>query len=531
MPTLVTQVNRAWARGMPFCGFGADALFTPSGFSLPTERHPRLAKLVAWVCVFTMGAQALLPPDRGLGDNTRVSDARRKTEPFLLEHRPSSQVSCRAACQLPPSRPSYFLKLAHCTVSDSNSMAPTQAPMPSSAMTTQELRSAFSLASIYALRMLGLFMVLPVFSLEARHYQGGDNEVAIGLAIGMYGLVQAFLQIPLGLAADRYGRKRVIVVGLSLLALGSAVAALADSVQMLAIGRGIQGGGAISAAVSALLADQTRVQVRTKGMALIGASIGLMFALSLGIGPVLNLWGGLPLIFWCTFSLSLLGMVVIVYWTPPEDPQLLKAAPLSWQETRDLVFSVDLLKLDYGVFILYGVQLATWMALPAMLIQAGVEKSNHGWFYLPAVLLSFVVMGVTLFPMERKGLLRPLFLSAIVLVFLVQFGFIYESLHTPDMWLLEVLVFLFFCGFNILEASQPSLASKIAPQQARGAALGVYNTLQSLGIFAGGAMGGWVAKTYSSTGLFLGCSTLLLSWVVVSWRMSYAQHGQPSSAH
>jgi len=342
----------------------------------------------------------------------------------------------------------------------------------------------------------------------------------------MYGLVQACLQIPFGLAADRFGRKRVILLGLGLLALGSAIAALADSVQLLAIGRGIQGGGAISAAVSALLADQTRTQVRTKGMALIGASIGLMFALSLGVGPVLNLWGGLPLIFWSTFGLSIAGMAVILYWTPEEDHTLLKKAPLSASQTRSLVFSQDLLKLDYGVFILYAVQLATWMALPALLIQAGVEKSNHGWFYLPAVLLSFVVMGGTLFPMERKGHLKPLFLSSIVLVFLVQFGFIYESTHTPDVWVLEMLVFLFFCGFNILEASQPSLASKIAPPQARGAALGVYNTLQSLGIFAGGAVGGWLAKTYSSTGLFLVCSALLLSWVVVSWRMNYANHAQ-----
>jgi predicted MFS family arabinose efflux permease len=261
-------------------------------------------------------------------------------------------------------------------------------------------------------------------------------------------------------------------------------------------------------------------------MALIGASIGLMFALSLGVGPVLNLWGGLPLIFWSTFGLSIAGMAVILYWTPEEDHTLLKKAPLSGSQTRSLVFSQDLLKLDYGVFILYAVQLATWMALPALLIQAGVEKSNHGWFYLPAVLLSFVVMGGTLFPMERKGHLKPLFLSSIVLVFLVQFGFIYESTHTPDVWVLESLVFLFFCGFNILEASQPSLASKIAPPQARGAALGVYNTLQSLGIFAGGAVGGWLAKTYSSTGLFLVCSALLLSWVVVSWRMNYANHAQ-----
>lgn len=389
-------------------------------------------------------------------------------------------------------------------------------------MTEDEKRASFSLACIYGLRMLGLFMVLPVFAIEAKSYIGGNDEVAIGFAIGLYGLVQAALQIPFGLAADRLGRKKIIVLGLLLLALGSWLAAIATSVHGLALGRAIQGGGAISAAVSALLADQTRAEVRTKGMALIGASIGLMFAVSLVIGPFLSRWGGLPFIFEVTLALSLIGVAVVVFWTPQEQFHLSTTPPIPFSQLKSLVFTTDLLKLYFGVFVLYGVQLATWMAVPPLLVGAGVVKDDHGWVYLPAVLLSFVVMGLTLFPLERKGLLRPLFLSSIFLVFLVQLGFMFETLHAPNIWFLEILLFCFFCGFNILEASQPSLASKIAPLQARGSTLGIYNTLQSLGIFTGAAAGGWVAKLIGPEGLFASASALLLLWIFVSWRMNYS---------
>ena len=388
-------------------------------------------------------------------------------------------------------------------------------------MTQDEKRASFSLACIYGLRMLGLFMVLPVFTIEAKSYTGGDDEVAIGLAVGLYGLVQAVLQIPFGMAADRLGRKKVIVFGLLLLMLGSWLAAIADSVHGLALGRALQGGGAISAAVSALLADQTRPEVRTKGMALIGASIGLMFAMSLVMGPFLSHWGGLPLIFEVTLALSVMGVGIVVFWTPAEEFHRSKEASVPFAQLKNLVFSSDLLKLYFGVFVLYGVQLATWMAVPGLLIAAGVDKADHGWVYLPAVLLSFLVMGLTLFPLEKKGFLRPLFLSSIFLVFLVQWGFVFEALHSPHIWVLELLLFFFFCGFNILEASQPSLASKIAPVKARGLTLGIYNTLQSLGIFAGAAVGGWVAQRIGPEVLFALASALLLLWVYVAWHMNY----------
>ncbi len=400
-----------------------------------------------------------------------------------------------------------------------------------SRMLPDERRAAFSLASIYAMRMLGLFMVMPVFMLEARHYEGGDDLSAIGLAMGMYGLVQAVLQIPFGMAADRFGRKRVIYLGLALLALGSIVGAMATSVTGLALGRALQGGGAISAAVTALLADQTRDAVRTKGTALVGASIGLMFALSLVLGPLLSAWGGLSAIFGLTLVLALCGVTIVRFWTPPEP-----ALPLPGRVRHSLwglLIHRDLIRLNFGVFALYAVQLASWVSIPALLIQAGVASADHGWVYLPAVLLSFVVMGVTLFPMERRGLLRPLFLGCIVLVLLVQLAWGVLALSSPPLWLLGVLLFLFFCGFNVLEASQPSLASRLAPTGARGSALGVYNTLQSLGIFAGGAMGGWLLKTVSASGVFMTSAGLMLLWLLVAWGTSFV-HTSPqgvSTAH
>ena len=412
-----------------------------------------------------------------------------------------------------------------------NKTSVTLPTLEESRMLPDERRAAFSLASIYAMRMLGLFMVMPVFMLEARHYEGGDDLSAIGLAMGMYGLVQAVLQIPFGMAADRFGRKRVIYLGLALLALGSIVGAMATSVTGLALGRALQGGGAISAAVTALLADQTRDAVRTKGTALVGASIGLMFALSLVLGPLLSAWGGLSAIFALTLLLSVGGVVIVRFWTPPEPA--LPAAGRVRHSLWGLLVHRDLIRLNFGVFALYAVQLASWVSIPALLIQAGVASADHGWVYLPAVLLSFVVMGVTLFPMERRGLLRPLFLGCIALVLLVQVAWGVLAGSCPPLWLLGVLLFLFFCGFNVLEASQPSLASRLAPTGARGSALGVYNTLQSLGIFAGGAMGGWLLKTVSASGVFMTSAGLMLLWLLVAWGTRFV-HTSPqgvSTAH
>jgi len=383
-------------------------------------------------------------------------------------------------------------------------------------MTVRERRASASLAAIFALRMLGLFLVLPVFALEAARYPGGDDPALVGLAMGIYGLTQGLLQIPFGMASDRLGRKRVIIAGLLVFALGSFVAALAGSLTWLVIGRSLQGAGAVSAAVTALLADQTRDEVRTKAMALVGASIGLMFALSLVLAPLLVTLAGLAGLFALTGLLALGGVAVVVWWVPAE-PHQHKNQPRG--KLSEVLTHAALLRLDAGVFILHAVQLAMWVAIPALLVQAGLPPAQHWWVYLPAVLASFFVMGATLFPLERRGYLRAVFLGSIALIGLVQLGLLW-AVDAPSIAWLAFMLFVFFCGFNVLEASQPSLASRVAPPHARGAALGVYNTLQSLGFFAGGALGGWLVKTQGVPTLFMACAAGMGLWLLLAWPMA-----------
>lgn len=393
-------------------------------------------------------------------------------------------------------------------------------------MTAEERRSATSLATIFALRMLGLFLVLPVFALEARQYPGGDDPSLVGLAMGIYGLTQGVLQIPFGLASDRYGRKRVIFLGLLLFAAGSFVAAGASTLHGLIIGRALQGSGAVSAAVTALIADQTRDIVRTKAMALIGASIGLVFALALVLSPLLASHIHLAGLFLLTGLLALGGLAVVRWWVPPEPVQH-HDQPRG--RLADALSHRGLLRLNLGVFILHAVQLSMWVAVPGLLVQAGVDKAHHWWVYLVTVVASFFVMGGTLFPLERRGHLKPVFLAAIALIGLMQLGLL-GSLEAPRLPVLAVLLFVFFCGFNVLEATQPSLASRLAPPQARGAALGVYNTLQSLGLFTGGALGGFLLKHQGAGTLFMVNAGAMALWLVLVWGMD-AVPARPVGAH
>ncbi|MFY3386177.1 MFS transporter [Paracidovorax sp. MALMAid1276] len=384
-------------------------------------------------------------------------------------------------------------------------------------MTALERRSSLSLALIFALRMLGLFLVLPVFALEARKYPGGDDPALVGLALGIYGLTQALLQLPLGMASDRFGRKRVIVLGLLVFAAGSLLAALADSLTGLLVGRALQGAGAVSAAVTALLADQTRDGVRTKAMALVGGSIGLMFALALVLAPVLTAQIGLAGLFGLTCALALAGVAVVVWVVPPEPAQH-KNMPRG--RLAEVWTHPDLLRLNLGVFALHTVQLAMWVAVPALLVQAGLARDAHWQVYLPAVVLSFAAMG-GLFALERAGRLRAALLGSIALVLVVQLGLgaVAASGSAPSLWVLGPLMFVFFCGFNALEASQPSLVSRMAPAHLRGAALGSYNTLQSLGLFAGGALGGALVKWAGVPGLFAATAALAALWLALTWQL------------
>ncbi len=394
-------------------------------------------------------------------------------------------------------------------------LTPDPALDQSPSMTPTERRASGALASIFALRMLGLFLVLPVFALEARKYPGGDDPALVGMAMGIYGLTQGLLQIPFGVASDRLGRKRVIIFGLLVFALGSLMAGNADTLAGLLVGRALQGAGAVSAAVTALLADLTRDNVRTKAMALVGASIGLMFALSLVLSPLIAAQMGLSGLFVLTAVLAVMGIAVVV-WLVPAEPGVHKDAARGG--LRQVLSSPALLRLNIGVFVLHAVQLAMWVAIPAFLVQAGLGKDDHWHIYLPAVLGSFAVMGVV-FPLERRGFLRAVFLSAIAVIALVQVALLWVSSGAPSITCLAWLLFAFFCGFNVLEATQPSLVSRIAPASSRGAAMGVYNTLQSLGFFAGGVMGGQLVKSYGTQGLFLTCAAFMLLWLVVAWPM------------
>lgn len=400
------------------------------------------------------------------------------------------------------------------------------APAPAHRMTPAERRASFSMAAIFALRMLGLFLVLPVFALEAAKLPGGNDPALIGLAMGVYGLTQAVMQVPLGLASDRFGRKKIIVLGLVVFAVGSALAALAPTVQWLAVGRAVQGAGAVSAAVTALLADLTRDEVRTKGMALVGASIGLTFAISLMAAPPLAGAIGLSGLFWLTALLALAGIAVVLLWTPAEPA---RHADMPRGKLSDVWLHPKLWRLDLGVFVLHTVQMAMWGVVPALLVQAGVPKAEHWHVYLPAVGVSFLLLG-GLFALERRGQLRLVLRGAVALLFVVQVALLVLAPRQPGVWALGVTLFGFFVAFNILEASQPSLISRMAPAHARGAALGVYNTLQSLGLFAGGALGGLALKAWGPTGVFAATSALALVWLLLGWGQpvpAQTQRGDP----
>ena len=382
-------------------------------------------------------------------------------------------------------------------------------------MTPVERRASASLASIFALRMLGLFLVLPVFALEARKYPGGDDPALLGLAMGIYGLTQGLLQLPFGMASDRFGRKRVIVIGLLIFAAGSFWAAAASDLHGLLIGRSLQGAGAVSAAVTALLADLTRDEVRTKAMALVEASAGLMSALSLVLAPVLAAAVGLAGLFSITGVLALLGVAVIV-WGAPAAPVLQAGAVRG--RLADVLRHAGLMRMNFGVFVLHAVQLAMWVAVPALLVEAGLPKASHWQVYLPAVLGSFVLMG-GMFALERRGRLKQVFLAAILLIAAVELGLLVLASGTPRLMPLAALLFAFFCGFNILEATQPSLVSRLAPMPVRGTAMGVYNTLQSLGFFVGGWAGGGLVKSWGSQMLFVCCAAAMLLWWLVALPM------------
>ncbi|HKJ22703.1 MAG TPA: MFS transporter, partial [Gammaproteobacteria bacterium] len=381
-------------------------------------------------------------------------------------------------------------------------------------MTPTERRAALSLASIFALRMLGLFMILPVFSLYAHHLKG-VTPALIGLAIGVYGLTQAVLQIPFGLMSDRFGRKPMIAIGMIIFAVGSAVAAMSDSIGGVIMGRALQGVGAVASVVMALAADLTREEHRTKAMALIGTTIGMSFVASLVAGPILNQWIGVPGIFWLTAVLALFGVAVLQFWVPRpthlrfhHDTQPVPA------QLGEVLRNGQLGRLDVCIFALHMMLTATFVAMPLVLRDHVHLAENHHWYiYLPVMVLSLIVMVPMVIIAEKRRRMKQTLVGAVVTLAIAELVF-WRSVNSLDGMIIGLL--LFFTAFNVMEAILPSYIAKVAPPDKKGSAMGAYSTSQFLGAFAGGAIGGWLYGAEGLAAVFAFCALAAVLWAFIA---------------
>jgi predicted MFS family arabinose efflux permease len=378
-------------------------------------------------------------------------------------------------------------------------------------MNPSELRSTLALAGIFGLRMLGLFLLLPVFSLHARGLPGGDHALWVGLTLGIFNIVQACFYIPLGRLSDRIGRKPVVLWGLSLFVAGALICAAQDDLLWIAVGRGVMGAGAVSAAISAWVADLTREQVRTRAMALVGGSIALSFALSLVIAAPIYRLISLSGIFIVLAVLGIAAMLVTHFVLPSNKP----AVSAQQASLKEVFFRPELMRLNLGVFVLHATQVAMFLVVPRLLVQAGLPLASHWEIYLPVVLLSFFFMAPILIFGEKKQKLRTILLLAILLLLLAEFLFT----KTSSVISIAIALLVYFVGFNLLEALQPSLVSRFA-KESKGTALGVYNTTQSIGLFSGAALGGYLMDSHGDLSVFMMGAALLICWLIIAWSMS-----------
>lgn len=374
--------------------------------------------------------------------------------------------------------------------------------------TPQERKSSLLLAVLFSTRMLGLFLLTPIFAVAAQSLAGGNDAVKVGIALGAYGLTQAVMQIPLGMASDKFGRKPVIIAGMVLFIIGGVVSALSSSVEGVIVGRVIQGLGAISAAITAWVADATRPEVRTRAMAMVGSAIGLSFAVSLILSPVVVGQFGLSGLFW---AISLLGFVCLLLaaFAIPEYP---RAESIIQVKARDVLKQTELLRLNFGVFALHFILMTLFVVLPGVLAEVGGLGASQLWqVYLPVIVLSFGFMVPAVIYTEKRKVHRKV-LSALVLCLVVVL--LLMPFFKATLWGLVLFLLLFFCIFNTLEALQPSLVSRIAPPESKGLAMGFFNTTQSLGVFGGGLAGGIVAASAGVQWvLWLGAALALLWWL------------------
>jgi MFS family permease len=383
--------------------------------------------------------------------------------------------------------------------------------MPSERMSPLEVRAGASLAGVYGLRMLGLFVILPVFAVHAAGLRGGDDLSLVGVALGAYGLSQGILQIPFGMASDRWGRKPALYVGLAVFAAGSFLGLAAHDIWTAIAARTLQGAGAISSVAMALAADLTREEHRTKIMAMIGSTIGLMFALSLVGAPVLYRWIGMDGLFALTGVLSLVAMWVVRTQVP--EPPARASAPATAPGVAARLLEPDLLRLNAGIFILHILLYAMFVVVPTVLVQEGLALPQHWKLYLPVVLASFVAMVPAILYADRRNGAKPVLLASVGLLLVVEVALMFVQRSVAA---IALLMCGFFVAFNVLEAMLPSLVSRVAPAQGRGAAIGVYNTTQTLGVFFGGVVGGWVAAHHGASGVFATCALLAAVWLALA---------------
>ena len=380
-------------------------------------------------------------------------------------------------------------------------------------LSQSERRAVAALSGIFSFRMLGLFMLLPVFSVHAHEY-AGHTPLLVGIAIGIYGLTQGIFQVPLGVLSDRFGRRPIIAAGLLVFALGSVVAALSDDIWGVVAGRALQGMGAVAAAVMALASDLTGEAHRTRVMAIIGGSIGVAFALALVLGPVITGVAGVSGLFWVTAALAALAIVVL-YLGVPDPPRMTAHGGSALAGLTTALRDGQMLRLHAGIFILHAVMVATFVALPiALRDRAGVDVADH-WKVYVGVLLASVVFTVPLILFaDRANRSRAVMVLGIVLLGAALAGL--AGAPAGGVALMACLV-VYFTGFNTLEASLPAMVSRVAPMRARGTALGVYSTMQYLGAFAGGVLGGWLLGAGGEQLALAACAGLCAGWVLIAF--------------
>ncbi len=353
------------------------------------------------------------------------------------------------------------------------------------AFNSVERKALTGLAMLYASRMLGLFMVLPVLSLYGMDLEKASPQT-LGLALGIYGITQALLQIPFGAASDRFGRKPLIVLGLVIFLVGSVVAALSTHVMGLVFGRALQGAGAISSVVLALLADYTRESERSKAMAIVGAVIGSSFVVAVMLGPWIAGIGGLSGLFWFTAGLALLGMLVLLWLPPVPGLQIHQERKFHASQIGQVLRDGNVLILSLGVFLLHMTMTALFVALPIVLVERGFAADDLGQVYAPVMIIAFLGMAPMMMLSERNNAQVKFLRLAAVLISVALVALVGVKAGAAS----ALALLVFFVGFNFIEATLPSLLSRKAEAQSRGTAMGVFATAQFIGAASGGMVGG-----------------------------------------